>query len=158
VTVDLETQLAVENLLARYVHAIDDDRLEEWPDFFTDPCVYKIISAENYRLDLPIGVIYANSRGMLRDRVSAIREANVFEPHRYRHLVASTLIVGHEDGLILAQSNYQVVRIMQDGRASLFSVGRYIDRISLAGTAPRFAEKLVVFDNALIDTLLAIPL
>jgi anthranilate 1,2-dioxygenase small subunit len=26
---------AVEELLHAYVEAIDDDRLEEWPDFFT---------------------------------------------------------------------------------------------------------------------------
>ena len=30
----VEQQLSVENLLARYVHALDDDRLEEWPEFF----------------------------------------------------------------------------------------------------------------------------
>ncbi|MSO75623.1 MAG: anthranilate 1,2-dioxygenase [Alphaproteobacteria bacterium] len=155
---DVATQFAVENLLARYVHALDDDRLEEWPGFFTDPCVYKIVSAENYGRGLPIGVIYADSQGMLRDRVSALREANVFEPHRYRHLVTSTLIAAGDGGLATARSNYQVVRIMQDGRASLFSTGLYIDRISFAGPAPLFAEKLVVFDNGLIDTLLAIPL
>ena len=34
--VDVELQLAVEKLLARYVHVLDDDRLEEWPDFFVD--------------------------------------------------------------------------------------------------------------------------
>ena len=34
--VDVATQFAVENLLARYVHALDDDRREEWPGFFTD--------------------------------------------------------------------------------------------------------------------------
>ena len=36
VAVDVELQLAVENLLARYAHALDDDRLEEWPDFFVE--------------------------------------------------------------------------------------------------------------------------
>ena len=38
----------VSQLNAEYARAIDDDRLESWPDFFTDPCVYKITSADNH--------------------------------------------------------------------------------------------------------------
>jgi anthranilate 1,2-dioxygenase small subunit len=68
---DIATQLAVERLLARYVACIDDDRLEEWPSYFTEACHYQIISREYQEKGLPIGVFYANSRGMLQDRVAA---------------------------------------------------------------------------------------
>ena len=155
---DIATQLAVERLLARYVAAIDDDRLEEWPDFFAERCRYQIISSENYEQKLPIGVFFADSQGMLRDRIAALREANIYEAQRYRHLVSSTLILGDSDGIVTAQSNYMVVRIMHDGASMLFSTGRYLDRISLAGPKPLFLEKLVIFDSRRIDTLLAIPL
>jgi anthranilate 1,2-dioxygenase small subunit len=155
---DVATQLAVERLLARYVASIDEDRLEEWPGYFTDPCRYQIISSENYEQGLPIGVFFADSRGMLRDRVSALREANVYEAQRYRHLVSSTLILDSDGGLVRAQSNYMVVRIMHDGATQLFSTGRYLDRIDLRGPEPLFAEKVVVFDSRRIDTLLAMPL
>jgi anthranilate 1,2-dioxygenase small subunit len=155
---DIATQFAVERLLARYVASIDEDRLEEWPDYFLEECRYQIISAENYEQGLPIGVFFANSRGMLRDRVSALRQANVYEPQRYRHLVSSTLILGESDGVVTAQSNYMVVRIMHDGATALFSTGRYLDRVRLAGPEPLFAEKLVIFDSRRIDTLLALPL
>lgn len=76
---DIATQLAVERLLARYVASIDEDRLEEWPSYFTATCRYQIISRENRDKGLPIGVFFADSRGMLQDRVSALREANVYE-------------------------------------------------------------------------------
>ncbi len=155
---DIATQFAVERLLARYVASIDEDRLEEWPNHFAETCRYQIISAENYEQGLPIGVFFADSRGMLRDRVSALRQANVYEPQRYRHLVSSTLILDEADGLVTAQSNYMVVRIMHDGATALFSTGRYLDRISLGGREPLFVEKLVVFDSRRIDTLLAMPL
>jgi anthranilate 1,2-dioxygenase small subunit len=155
---DIATQFAVERLLARYVASIDEDRLEEWPDYFLEECRYQIISAENYEQGLPIGVFFANSRGMLRDRVSALRQANVYEPQRYRHLVSSTLILGESDGVVTAQSNYMVVRIMHDGATALFSTGRYLDRVRLVGPEPLFAEKLVIFDSRRIDTLLALPL
>jgi len=71
---------------------------------------------------------------------------------------ATTLVTGHEDGLVLAETPYQVVRIMRDGAAALFSVGRYLDRIRDADGRLEIAERLVVFDNKRIDTLLVIPL
>ena len=37
----------VAQLNAAYARAIDDDRLEQWPALFTDPCLYKITSAEH---------------------------------------------------------------------------------------------------------------
>ena len=46
----------------------------------------------------------------------------------------------------------------QDGVLSVFSAGRYLDRIKLGGAEPLFQERIVVFDNKRIDTLLAIPL
>ena len=51
-----------------------------------------------------------------------------------------------------------VARIMHDGATTLFATGRYLDRITLRGAEPLFEERLVVFDNKRIDTLLAIPL
>lgn len=155
---DLRLQFVVEDLLTRYVHCIDDGRYEEWPGFFADPCIYHVISAENYERGLPIGLIFANSQGMLQDRVTALREANIYEPQRYRHLVGSVQIESVADGIARVRANYQVVRIMQDGSASLFSVGRYLDQVVIADDRPRFREKRVVFDNQRVDTLLAIPL
>ncbi|HEX7969389.1 MAG TPA: aromatic-ring-hydroxylating dioxygenase subunit beta [Stellaceae bacterium] len=157
-TADIATQFAVERLLARYVASIDEDRLEEWPGYFVENCRYQIISSENYEKGLPIGVFFADSRGMLRDRVSALREANVYEAQRYRHIVSSTLILSSEEGVVTARSNYLVARIMHNGAMTLFSAGRYLDRIRLGGPEPLFEEKLVVFDNQRVDTLLAIPL
>src|SRR5947209_19561151 len=84
----------LEQLFTDYVHCLDADELERWPDFFTENCFYRITSAENYDAGLPLGLIYATSRNMLGDRVSALREANVYEPQRYRHLVSSLSIGG----------------------------------------------------------------
>jgi 3-phenylpropionate/cinnamic acid dioxygenase small subunit len=155
---DIATQFAVERLLARYVASIDADRLEEWPGYFTERCRYQIITRESHEQGLPLGVFFADSRAMLQDRVAALRRANVYEAQRYRHVVSATLILGESDGLVAAQSNYMVARIMQDGATMLFSTGRYLDRIDLRGHEPLFAEKLVLLDSRRIDTLLAIPL
>lgn len=155
---DIATQIEVEALLSRYVHCIDDDRLEEWPDFFSETCRYEITSAENVERNLPIGIMIATSRGMLKDRVSALRQANIYEPQRYRHSVSSVWITGDSGGVITAQANFQVIRVMTTGAMDLFCTGKYVDRIVGTGAARKYAEKRVILDNKRIDTLLAIPI
>ena len=155
---DIERQLRVQDLLGRYADSLDSGRFEEWPEYFTEDCVYKIISAENFERDLPLGVIDCDSRDMLRDRIMALREANIYEYHRYRHILSTTLIKGVEGNTIVAETGYQVTRIMRDGSAMIFSTGCYYDRIIDSGAELRFEERLVVFDSRGIDTLLVIPL
>ncbi|HZT63711.1 MAG TPA: aromatic-ring-hydroxylating dioxygenase subunit beta [Burkholderiales bacterium] len=155
---DVELQLAIENLLARYVHALDDDRLEEWPEFFVEDGRYRITTAENFERKLPLPIIYADSRAMLRDRVSALRHANIYEAQRYRHGVSSVLVERVDARTARATSNFQVVRVMASGESMLFASGRYLDRIRLNGGTPQFEERIVVLDSRSIDTLLAIPL
>ena len=151
-------RLELEALYADYVHCLDADRLEEWPDFFTEDCLYRITSAENYQAGLPLGIIHATSRNMLKDRVSALREANIYEPQRYRHLVSSLRILGERGGELEAEANFLVVRTVQDGDMTLFAAGRYLDRLHRIGGAWQFAYKTVLLDSRQIDTLLAIPL
>jgi len=155
---DIELQLTVENLLARYVHALDDDRLEDWPGFFVEQGRYRITTAENHERKLPLSIIYADSRAMLRDRVSALRHANIYEAQRYRHAVSSTLVERIDAQTVSAISNFQVVRIMHTGESLVFASGRYLDRVRLNGKELQFEEKVVVLDSRSVDTLLAIPL
>ena len=89
---DLTLRLAIGDLNAAYADCIDDDRLEEWPDFFVENCRYLITDRNSHEAGLRHGIIYAASKGMLTDRVMAMRGANIFEPHRYRHLVGPARI------------------------------------------------------------------
>jgi anthranilate 1,2-dioxygenase small subunit/terephthalate 1,2-dioxygenase oxygenase component beta subunit len=159
---NIEHIARIADLNARYVDAIDADRLEAWPDFFLDDGRYRITTAENVAQGLPLSMIYTTSRAMLRDRVTALREANVYEGQRYRHVVGAPLILGVEEGYVRARTNFMVARVMRTGETMLFATGCYEDRVVLGGTADageaRFAEKTVVLDSRQIDTLLAIPL
>ena len=157
---DIALKLSVEHLLARYVHAIDEDRLEDWPEFFVESGRYRITTAENFERGLPLSIVYADSRAMLRDRVTALRHANVYEPQRYRHIVSAMLVERLDAARARAVAHFQVVRIMQSGESALFATGRYLDVIRLdeADGCPRFEEKIVVCDSRRFDTLVAIPL
>src|SRR5215467_15782218 len=153
---NMELKLKVEDLNGRYTQAIDDGKLEAWPDFFIEDGRYRITTAENFARDLPLGLVYATSRAMLRDRVRALREANVYEAQRYRHVIGPPVIEGGEGSI--ARTSFMVARIMHTGETVLFATGRYHDRVVVEDGAARFAEKLVILDSRLIDTLLAIPL
>lgn len=156
---DIKLQFAVQDLQARYAQAIDDDQLEQWPDFFVDEARYLVTTADNYENGLPLGMMYATSRRMLRDRIRSLREVNVYEAQRYRHVVGVPVVDLDTDGTVRAQTSFLVARIMQSGETTLFATGRYRDRIAFAADGlPRFAEKVVILDSRQIDTLLAIPL
>jgi anthranilate 1,2-dioxygenase small subunit len=141
-----------------YARCIDNGDLEAWPDFFDDDCTYKITTADNYSLGLEAGVIFANSKGMLRDRVASLREANIYERHTYRHFFGQPWILSEEPDTVRSETSFIVARIMRDGTTDVYATGRYIDLYRLNGGSPKLRERIVVCDSSRFDTLLALPL
>jgi 3-phenylpropionate/cinnamic acid dioxygenase small subunit len=146
-------------LNAAYARAIDNEQFEQWPELFTDPCLYKVTTAENVARGYEAGIIYADSRAMLQDRVSALRKANIYERQRYRHIVGLPMVLGREGSASIVEVPFLIVRIMGDGAMSLFATGCYRDKVTTDAAGDlRFAERIVVCDGARFDTLVAIPL
>jgi anthranilate 1,2-dioxygenase small subunit len=143
---------------ARYARCIDDGDLADWPDFFVPDCLYKITTADNHREGLSAGVVYASSRAMLVDRVSSLRNANIYERHRYRHLLGQPYIVADDGNVVRSETSFMVARIMRDGSTSVFATGRYVDVYRLGDGEPKLQERIVVCDSSRFDTLLALPL
>jgi 3-phenylpropionate/cinnamic acid dioxygenase small subunit len=154
----METLSRIAALNADYAAAIDDDRLEQWPAFFLDECLYKITSADNLRDGNEAGIVYADSRAMLADRVLALRRANIYERQMYRHIVGTPRLTGKLAPEITAETPFLVVRTMRDGRIDLFVAGRYRDRLHDDAGTLRFRERIVICDSSHFDTLVAIPL
>jgi anthranilate 1,2-dioxygenase small subunit len=141
-----------------YARCIDSGNLEAWPDFFEDECIYKITTADNYAQKLEAGVIFANSKGMLRDRVASLREANIYERHVYRHFLGQPWIVSQDASEVRSETSFFVARIMRDGTTDVYATGRYIDAYTLNAAGPKLRERIVVCDSSRFDTLLALPL
>ena len=149
---------AISALNLDYAIAIDEDQLERWPEFFVDKCRYRIVSRRDYELKRPASLLVCDSKAMLLDRVSAIRRVNVFEPHRYRHVLGPTKIVRADADRWETYTSYLVVRTTQDGPMVLFSAGSYRDEVVFEDGAPKLASRSVVLDSELIDTLLSLPI
>ena len=85
-------RLEVEELYTEYAHVLDNFELEQWPQFFTDDCLYQIVSRENRERGLPLALMRCESKAMLTDRVVTIRQTQMFAPRALRHLVSSLRI------------------------------------------------------------------
>jgi anthranilate 1,2-dioxygenase small subunit len=148
----------IEALHTRYIRAIDDDQLEDWPGLFTENCLYKIVTRENFEQGLPLAVMECRSRGMLQDRVTGYRRINVFEPQRYSHQISGLTVETVDERTVKCRSNYLVVRTVVDGTMSLFSAGIYLDKVVLDPDGALFQERIVIPDSRRIATLLVLPL
>jgi len=155
--VELSSRLMIDDLIADSVHVLDDDELERWPDFFTDDGIYKITTRENYVNDWPLGIMYCDSQGMMRDRILALRTANVFEPHTYCHLLGRSRVTQAGQSF-KARTNFEVIRTMQNGSDFRFATGKYLDDIVLQNGVMKLKSRIVVLESRRVDILLVVPL
>jgi anthranilate 1,2-dioxygenase small subunit len=154
---DLALRARIEDLHARYVHLIDDDQLEELTGLFATDGLYRVQTRENHELDLPLSLIYCDNAAMIADRITALRTANIFEPHVYCHMTSALRILSRDGKGWRTRSNFSVIRTMSEGDCMIFACGKYLDHIVEVDGALRFKERVAVLDSRRIDTLLVIP-
>ena len=140
-----------------YGACLDDVELERWPDFFVDACRYRVISRENYDAGLPLSLIYCDGRGMLLDRVMALRESTVYEPRSLRHFVSTCRITADTEDGFEAQSNFLIVESLSDREPTVNLVGCYVDRFVETDAGLKLRDRWCVVDNYRIRTSLIIP-
>lgn len=155
---DRDLLYALDRLNNDYVHALDAGELEDWPGFFSADGVYKILPRENHENGYPIAVMYCEGRGMMQDRIAAIRETLLFAPRTLRHITGNTRILEIERGVIRAQTNYAVFESTRESNTEVFNAGRYLDRVIVDDGALRYRERLCVYDSSWIPTSLIYPL
>ena len=154
-----QTCRRIEALIADCAAVIDGGQLELWPDYFTEKCLYRIISRSEFEKGRPIGFVFCDNRNMLIDRVRAMRSANVFQPHVYRHVLGPPRIVRRRDAVFDVETSYIVIRTaMPGGAMDVFSAGRYLDEIVFEADVPKLRSRSVIADSDSIDMLLVLPI
>ena len=157
ITEEMTLWYEMHRLQERYVGTIDADRLEQWPDLFTEDCVYEIVPKENADLGLAIGVMHCFGRAMLSDRIVSLRKANIFEPHTYRHMTSALEPTPVDADTVEMQSNYVVVQTLTNGESRVYQAGRYFDRVVHTAQGWRYQSKRAVYDTSRVQTLLVTP-
>ena len=154
----LVTRLTVEAFLAEYMLALDADRLEDWHSFFAEDGTYRVTTRENHDLGHPLSLMNCAGHGMFKDRISALRTANIYEPHVYCHIPGALRITSIKGDVVESESTFTVIRTMQEGDMSIFVCGRTFDRIRLGAEGPKLMDRTVILDSKQIETLLVIPI
>jgi len=153
---DLRAEL--EELYAAYTGCLDEERFEEWPDFFVDDCIYKIIPRENFERGLPLATWLCESKGYLLDRVTAIRNTAVYAPRHIRRMVSGIRAAGWKKDALEVRASYAAFETLQDELTRVFNVGQYRDTVVVHQGQLKFKEKLCIFDSMLVPNSLIFPL
>jgi anthranilate 1,2-dioxygenase small subunit len=142
-----------------YAAALDEQRLDDWAEMFTDDGFYLVISRENADRNMPVGLIYCENKGMIQDRAFALQHTEMFAPRYLRHIVGNLQVLGEDaNGEVRARANYVVVQVLFDRPdARLHQVGVYYDRFRRDGDRLKLAERRCVYDNLLVDNALCLP-
>jgi salicylate 5-hydroxylase small subunit len=155
---ELELRQNLSDLYASYSACLDAGRFDDWPEFFTEDCRYRVVARENHERNLPLGTMDLQSRGALLDRVYAVKSTLFHAPYYQRHIIGPARILGREGEAILAEANYLVIRTKRDQPSEVFNAGRYLDRIVVVEQGLRFADKICIFDSELIPNSIIYPL
>ncbi len=155
---ELNLWLELSRLQQRYIHLLDSGQLERWPELFTEDAEYKILSKENADRGLPATVIYCRNRAMMRDRIVALRNANIYEAHSYRHATGGLEIESVDGDRVQTTSSYIVVNTGAAGDSAVYQAGCYRDTVVKVGGAWRYRSKVCVYDTSRVYTLLATPI
>ncbi|MBD7940034.1 aromatic-ring-hydroxylating dioxygenase subunit beta [Brevundimonas guildfordensis] len=147
----------VRDLYDAYYATLDDVDLHAWPEHFTEDCLYRVIPRENYEAGFTLCTMQAESRGMLRDRVTGLTRTQMYAPRYYRRFPTAPRIVSQDEQGVRVRHNLLVVQTLIDKHSDIVLSAVCHDRIVRDGDQVRFAERIVVFDSEMIPNSLVYP-
>lgn len=146
----------VRDFYDRYYATLDDVRLEEWPGFFTETCLYRIIPRENFDRGLPLSTVRAESRGGLHDRVIGITKTQMYAPRYYRRFPGPLSLTPTSEGTAV-RHNLLMMQTLRDKQPEVVLCATCHDELVLEGGELRLRTRDVVFDNEMIPNSLIYP-
>jgi 3-phenylpropionate/cinnamic acid dioxygenase small subunit len=142
-----ELRLDVQEFYARYAECLDGGRLQQWPEFFLDSCVYRVTTRRNLRKGAEEDLVSLSTKTSMRDRIVAIGQSEDYEPHTQRHSIANFRIQAASDEELRVQANFHVLRTFPEKPTEFLVSGAYNDRIAVIGGRLNFREKLCILDS-----------
>ncbi len=156
-----ELALALTGLYDDYGAAIDDD-FARWPDYFTEDAVYRVVARENYARGLLWPTMSCEGRGMMLDRVNALRDTTLYAPRQMRHFASAIRVLEDLPDGYRVRANFLVAESLTESASRVFAVGRSYDTIvrvaADGGERLLFRERTCVYDGDLIQSSLVYPL
>jgi 3-phenylpropionate/cinnamic acid dioxygenase small subunit len=156
-----ELRLEIEEFHAAYCWTLDRGALAEWPEYFADDAVYRITARENVDAGLEVGLVYADSKAMIRDRAFALQHTQMYAPRYMQHFVTNVRVLEARGEAraqtVKAQANYLLLQTLVEGPTTIHQAGRYYDTFVRAGAKLLLKERQCVYDTVLIANDLVFP-
>lgn len=154
--VDAELRTRVREHYDAYYATLDDGLLEEWPSFFVTDCLYRIIPRENFERGYRLCTMLSESRGMLDDRVMALRKTMMYAPRYYRRFPGPMRVTVSAEG-IRTRHNLLVIQVLPDQQPNIILCGVCHDLLTEEGDRLLFRERNVVIDSEMVANSLIYP-
>jgi dibenzofuran dioxygenase subunit beta len=162
---ELELHHEVEQFLFHEAGLLDERRLHEWLDLFTDDVKYSVYvrakiqrGSENQSIgSAPAEILYEDNKEFLTLRVRRLETGMAHAekpPSITRHLITNVRIKEYSDQ-VTARSNFQVYQARLELDDFTF-YGQREDRLRRANGAWRIAERTTILDHILLPRTLTI--
>lgn len=148
---------ALRDLYDEYYGVLDDVRLAEWPEFFTEECLYRVIPRENWERGYTLSTMQAESRGMLQDRVAGLTGSQMYAPRYYRRFPGPLRVAGQAAEGARVRHNLLMVQTLIDKQSDIVLAGVCHDLVVQDGERLRFRERIVVFDSEMVPNSFIYP-
>lgn len=156
--IGFEDWQALTQLYADYAHVVDAGLWEQWPELFTDDCIYRVQPRENFERGFPLATLSFESKGMLKDRAYGIRETLFHDPYYQRHVVGLPRLLRADKGRFEVEANYAVFRTKLSQLTTVYNVGRSLDVVVRTAEGLRFARREFIYDSEMIPNSMIYPL
>jgi 3-phenylpropionate/cinnamic acid dioxygenase small subunit len=153
-----ELRFEVQEFYFRYAECLDGGRLQQWPEFFLDSCLYRIATRRTLRLGSDEDLMFLTSRTSMRDRIIALGQSEDYEPHTQRHTISNFRMQAASGEELRVQANFYVLRTFPDRRSEYFVSGYYNDRVAISAGRLNFREKICVLDSDVPPESLVYPI
>jgi len=153
-----ELRLDVQEFYFRYAECLDGGRLQQWPEFFLESCVYRIATRRALRLGPDDDIVFLSSRTSMQDRIVAIGQSEDYEPHTQRHTISNFRMQAASEEELRVQANFHLLRTFPGRRSEYFVSGYYSDRVTISAGRLNFKEKICVLDSDVPPESLVYPI
>jgi salicylate 5-hydroxylase small subunit len=141
-----------------YYEALDGNRVKEWPDFFVEDCLYRIIPRENHEAGQGTCIMQGDSKGMLIDRVQAILSTQVYAPRYCRRFYSGLRLFNGNGRELETRQNLLVVHTLVSQPSRILGCGTSHDRLILTdGGHLKLVERTIILDTEMIDNTIIYP-
>ena len=150
----------IDALQSAYVLALDSMDMDGWLGCFAEDGTYLCQTLESFSEGLPVGYMWDDRYGRLKDRVKTVTEvwAGPAEEYQPRHFCQRLSAKAGADGLIETVSNFVVFYTTNRGDSRVLATGKYLDSIRVGPACAQFVSRKAILDQTVVPRYLVYPL